>query len=138
MFDTACSEDSCEDQVHVFKPVHTLEGLILDDSSTWRMEEEKYKYETYYQFILSRQVKSGIYILRKEKIIKLPLIYTNENFYYWPGPEWKNIGLIRVKEEGWTGFLEGKQGYSEDFPKKFKQSCILNAQRFWPNSKIES
>ena len=49
VFDTACSEDSCEEQVHVFfKPVHTLESLILDDFSTWTKEEEKYKYEKNY------------------------------------------------------------------------------------------
>ena len=29
----------------------------------------------------------------------------------------KWIGLIQVKEEGWTGFFEGWQGCSEGFPK---------------------
>ena len=28
----------------------------------------------------------------------------------------KNIGLIQVKEEGWTGFSSGWQGYFEGFP----------------------
>ena len=27
-----------------------------------------------------------------------------------------HIGLIRIKEEGWTGFSEGWQGCSEGFP----------------------
>ena len=30
--------------------------------------------------------------------------------------QWGGIGLIQVKEEGWTGLSEGWQGSSEGFP----------------------
>ena len=37
------------------------------------------------------------------------IVYRLENYS-------ANIGLIQVKEEGWTGFSEGWQGCSEGFP----------------------
>ena len=47
-----------------------------------------------------------------------------------------DIGLIQVKEEGWTGFSEGWQGCSEGFPEgnPEEQPCQLEENPVLPDS----
>ena len=44
------------------------------------------------------------------------------------------IGLIQVKEEGWTEFSEGLQGCSEGFPKRCSEGFPRAAPRDFPRA----